>query len=101
MSMPDPRTVRVTGSITFSPVGPSNTALAPRERRNPIARERLRQRVAAEFIEMPGLQLTLPQAWRLFSLRSDICLRLMKELADVGVLRRTADGQFALRDSRR
>jgi hypothetical protein len=52
-------------------------------------------------MEMPGLQLTLPQAWRLFSLRPDVCLRVMTELSAMGVLRRTSDGQFALRSERR
>jgi hypothetical protein len=91
----------ITGPLALAPTVPANTALVPRERRNLLAREALRRRVSAEFMEMPGLQLTLPQAWRLFSLRPDVCLRVMTELSAMGVLRRTSDGQFALRSERR
>jgi hypothetical protein len=99
MSVPDPHAPPVSGSLALSTFR-APTALVPRERRDLAARQGLSHRVAAEFTEMPGLQLTLPQAWRLFSLRSDICLRVLTELADRGVLRRTADGQFALHDAR-
>ena len=100
MSMAPPRPVPVSGSLALSPSVPATTALATRERRQFETRHALRHRVAAEFIEMPGLQLTLPQAWRLFALRSDVCLRVLMELSEGGVLRRTPDGQFALRDAR-
>jgi hypothetical protein len=101
MALPYPAAVPVTGAaLALSKIDPATTALATRERRNSVTRTALRQRVAAEFTEMPGLQLTAPQAWRLFALRSDVCLRVLAELADQGVLCRTADGQFARREAR-
>lgn len=46
----------------------------------------LRLRVHAEFREMPGLRLTLPQAARLFSLEPAHCARVLGTLVDAGIL---------------
>lgn len=43
-------------------------------------------RVRAEFHEMPGLVLTLPQAARLFSIERSRCARLLDVLVDAGEL---------------
>ena len=51
----------------------------------------LQWRVAAEFREMPGLRLTLPQAARLFSIDSSCCERVLGALVDRGVL--ASDGR--------
>jgi hypothetical protein len=57
----------------------------------------LRARVQAEFCEMPGLTLTLPQAARLFSLDPARCERILLALVRAGVLR--TDGRsFARAD---
>jgi hypothetical protein len=47
-------------------------------------------RVRAEFVEMPGLELTLPQAVRLWALGSDDCRQIIDALVDVGFLKWTA-----------
>ena len=47
-------------------------------------------RVRAEFVEMPGLELTLPQAVRLWGLGADDCRHVLDSLADAGFLRWTA-----------
>ena len=47
-------------------------------------------RVRAEFVEMPGLELTLPQAVRLWGLGADDCRHVLDSLADSGFLRWTA-----------
>jgi len=47
-------------------------------------------RVQSEFIEMPGLELTLPQAVRLWSLGADDCRSVIDALVDAGFLRWTA-----------
>ena len=47
-------------------------------------------RVRAEFVEMPGLELTLPQAVRLWGLGVDDCRHVLDSLADSGFLRWTA-----------
>jgi hypothetical protein len=43
-------------------------------------------RVQAEFREMPGLKLTLPQASRLFSIEPTRCERVLGVLVDAGHL---------------
>ncbi len=59
--------------------------------------ERLVRRVRAEFLEMPGLCLTIEQAQRLWSLESRTCEVLLKSLIDSRFLRRTDRGLFVLR----
>jgi len=51
----------------------------------------LRTRVQAEFREMPGLQLTLPQASRLFSIETTRCERVLGALVHAGHL--STDGK--------
>jgi hypothetical protein len=46
-------------------------------------------RVRAEFVEMPGLELTLPQAVRLWNLGPDDCRLVLDTLADAGFLKWT------------
>jgi hypothetical protein len=43
-------------------------------------------RVRSEFVEMPGMQLTLPQATRLWNLGADDCRSVIDALVDVGFL---------------
>ena len=53
-------------------------------------------RIQAEFREMPGLKLTLPQASRLFSIDPPRCERVLGVLVDAGHL--ATDGKaFASR----
>jgi hypothetical protein len=47
-------------------------------------------RVRAEFVEMPGMQLTLAQATRLWNLGADDCRSVIDALVDSGFLRWTA-----------
>ena len=54
----------------------------------------LRDRIKAEFHEMPGLSLTVAQACRLWHLDRADCLRTLQELIEEKFLRRTADGHF-------
>lgn len=68
------------------------------ERRDLAAREALHCRVRAEFDEMRGLRLSLPQASRLFDLRGDVCARILDVLAAEGFLKRSADGRYGRRD---
>jgi hypothetical protein len=57
----------------------------------------LRARIRAEFTEMPGLTLTLPQARRLFGLTSTQSQRLLSDLIDAGFLMRDARGTYRRR----
>jgi hypothetical protein len=52
--------------------------------------ESLAIRVRAEFLEMPGLRLTLPQAQRLWGLDPDTCSLVVEVLVARSVLRRSA-----------
>lgn len=51
-------------------------------------------RVRAEYLEMPGLGLTVGQAQRLFNLDQSLCDALLAALVDAGFLRRTPDGRY-------
>ena len=51
----------------------------------------------AEFGEMPGLQLTVQQAQRLWNLERADCTGLLDALVEGGVLRRSGDGVYAKR----
>jgi hypothetical protein len=59
----------------------------------------LLQRVQIEFVEMPGMKLTLSQAGRLWNLPTDECAQVLSALVEQGFLRRTDDGAFLRRDS--
>ena len=48
--------------------------------------EALCRRIRAEYLEMPGLRLTLPQAARLFSIDVKRCARLLEALVASGSL---------------
>ena len=49
---------------------------------------RLRERVCAEYLEMPGLQLTLPQASRLWNENLEASRQVLNALVDSAFLRR-------------
>ena len=52
------------------------------------------RRVRGEFLEMPGLRLTEPQARRLWGLEASACSALLGALVDAKFLFKTADGAF-------
>ena len=54
-------------------------------------------RVRAEFDEMPGMTLTLPQAARLFGLDHHLCQAIVDRLVVSDYLRRTDAGAFTRR----
>lgn len=54
-----------------------------------------RRRISAEFLEMPGLCLTLTQASRLFGLEQTECSVVLKSLIEEGFLTRTRDGLYS------
>jgi len=53
------------------------------------------QRVRAEFLEMPGLQLTPAQARRLWNLEGELCGAVIEALIAESFLRWTASGAVA------
>ena len=54
--------------------------------------EPLTRRVRAEFSEMPGLQLSPPQAMRLWGLEREVCEMVIEALVAAAFLRRTPSG---------
>ena len=59
-----------------------------------LAMDDVLQRVQGEFLEMPGLRLTEPQARRLWGLDAAVCEALIGALIDAKFLFRTRDGAF-------
>lgn len=58
--------------------------------------EQLMLRISAEYAEMPGLRLTIPQARRLFGLSERLCARLLEELVERRHLARNPAGAYVL-----
>lgn len=58
------------------------------------ATDEVLRRVQCEFLEMPGLRLTEPQARRLWGLDAASCAALLNALVDAKFLFRTRDGAF-------
>ena len=52
------------------------------------------RRIQAEFREMPGLSVTLPQAQRLWCIDDATAMAVFRILTDRGVVRRTPRGQY-------
>lgn len=50
------------------------------------------ERVRAEFDEMPGMSLTVPQASRLFGLEEEVCQAVVDQLVSDDYLRRSESG---------
>ncbi len=64
-----------------------------------MGRDELFSRVRGEYLEMPGLSLTLEQAQRLWALDRSRCSRLLKDLEETGFLRRRRDGSYVRRQA--
>ena len=56
------------------------------------------RRVQGEYIEMPGLRLTIAQAQRLWGLDRTVCDALLGALVEAKFLFRTRDGAFVRAD---
>jgi hypothetical protein len=59
--------------------------------------EALSRRVRSEFLEMPGLKLTLRQAARLWGLEENRCQAVIEDLMRSKFLARTSDGAIVRR----
>ena len=69
--------------------------LAEHSRRESERRDALR-RVEADYREMPGLSVTLPQGCRLWSLSPDLCASILDQMIQGGHLKRRGE-QYSLR----
>ena len=52
-------------------------------------------RIRGEYLEMPGLRLTLAQAARFWSLERGVCARVLDALVEARFLIVTSDGSYA------
>ena len=62
----------------------------------PKVQDDIMRRARAEYLEMPGLRLTVPQASRLWGLDAVVCDALLTCLEASGFLRQTTTGAFRL-----
>jgi hypothetical protein len=60
----------------------------------PAPDDRLVHRVRAEFLEMPGLQLTCEQAQRLWVIDPQTCMSILERLVATRFLVRRTDGRY-------
>ena len=75
------------------PVPPSNTPSSPPAQ--------LLARIRSEYLEMPGLRLTLVQARRLWGIDILMCSAALSALEAAGFLMRTRDGAYVLCNAER
>jgi hypothetical protein len=54
----------------------------------------LTNRIRAEYVEAPGLRLTVAQAARFWGLDSQVCEQLLRKLEQAGFLGRCPDGSY-------
>jgi hypothetical protein len=62
---------------------------------HPLVDATLLRRIWNEYIEMPGLRLTRPQAQRLWGVDEATCVSLLDNLVDLHFLACGADGKYA------
>ena len=60
-----------------------------------VTRSQLLRRIKAEYIEMPGLRLTVAQAGRLWGLDASACLDLLERLITERFLQLRPDGTYS------
>jgi hypothetical protein len=78
------------------PVAPHRSLAARVIDPSNVSSAELLHRIRAEYREMPGLQLTAPQAQRLFGVDSKTWDAALATLVDAKFLCRTRNGQFGL-----
>ena len=66
--------------------------------RPPVPMTDLLSRIRAEYMEVPGLNLTKQQVGRFWSLDAALCEKLLGELVDAGFLTLTRSGRYARTD---
>lgn len=70
------------------------TSTGPQTETHVATLRELTRRVQAEYCEMPGLSVTLPQAQRLLGIDRATCVVVMRTLVDQRFLKRTAQGRY-------
>jgi hypothetical protein len=78
------------------PAGPATALNTP-----PILPAPLLARIRSEYLEMPGLRLSVLQARRLWGIDIVTCSAALAALESAGFLSRTRDGAFVLTSAER
>jgi hypothetical protein len=86
------RVAQFTSMMALSSIVESSRPPRPTQRHGPVAFAC--DRIHSEYLDMPGLCLTLPQAMRLWSLDRSVCARALKTLVRRGVLQLSPDGMY-------
>ena len=60
-----------------------------------VSTDEMLRRICGEYLEMPGLSLTLAQAQRLWGLEAETCAELLQSLTERAFLCRRDDGTYA------
>jgi hypothetical protein len=66
----------------------------------PGATEDVLQRICSEYLEMPGLRLTVKQASRFWGLDQHTCVRSLEYLVQAGFLARVGQDMYRLSEGR-
>jgi DNA-binding IclR family transcriptional regulator len=70
----------------------------PRYVRSPATYQQILARIHAEYVEMPGMRLTLDQLLRLCGIDRSTCRRVLEELVTRKFLAVTPDGMYVRRE---
>ena len=70
------------------------TSTVPETKKQVATVRDLTRRVQAEYTEMPGLSVTLPQAQRLLGVDRETCVAVIRTLVDRRFLRRTPQDRY-------
>jgi hypothetical protein len=97
-------TVRVAPSADWScampePLSPPVAVHRPAPALAPVPHEDapVIDRVRNEYLEMPGLSVTLPQAERLWQIDAQTCQQVLGRLVEIGFLVQSARGRYVRR----
>jgi hypothetical protein len=64
-----------------------------------LTRELLVTRIRAEYRDVPGLRLTIPQACQFWRIEERVCRAILEELVSDGFLAQMNDGAFIERST--
>ena len=87
-----PSSSPILGGVATGASRPQRPRAAPSNTRSSF--DQIAQRVRAEYLEMPGLNLTRDQAKCLWAVDGPLCDRLLAYLVETGFLERTAHATY-------
>ncbi len=61
-----------------------------------VSKDEMLRRIHCDYLEMPDLRLSRPQAQRVWQLDEHTCTQLLESLTEDGFLQRSHDGTYAL-----